>query len=90
LATTDLPKCNIKAFIDNDPLKITKMNENSKMLSETTWEGGGKLLINKQIYSPEILDGVTGTVAICSVMFAQEIETQIKSINKNLKIIMLK
>ena len=26
LATTDLPKCNIKAFIDNDPKKTTKIN----------------------------------------------------------------
>jgi hypothetical protein len=39
---------------------------------------------------PEILAGATETVAICSVMFAQEIVAQVKSINKNLKILMLK
>jgi hypothetical protein len=46
LATTDLLKCNIKAFIDNDPLKITKLNENNKAVNVNDMHGG-KLLINK-------------------------------------------
>jgi hypothetical protein len=51
--------------------------------------GGGKLDINKSVCTPEILSDFTGTVAICSVLYAQEIEAQIKAINKNLKIVKL-
>jgi hypothetical protein len=48
------------------------------------------MLTNKYIYAPEVLANATGTVVVCSVQFAQEIEAQVKSINKNLKIVMLK
>jgi hypothetical protein len=48
------------------------------------------MLINRNICSPEVLADATGTVVVCSVSFAQEIEAQVKSINKNLKIVMLK
>ena len=47
-------------------------------------------MIIKDVHTPEVLTGVAGTVAICSVRFAQEIEAQVKSINKDLKIVMLK
>jgi SAM-dependent methyltransferase len=82
LATTDLSKCNIKGFIDNDSKKNTKIDN-----AETN---NNKMLINKHIYAPSVLSDFTGTVAICSVQFAREIEEQIKSINKNIKIIILK
>jgi SAM-dependent methyltransferase len=82
LATTDLPKCNIKAFIDNDSKKVTKTN-----IREV--EGGGNLLINKHVQMPDVLAGFTGTLVICSVQFAQEITAQVKSINPHLKIIVL-
>jgi SAM-dependent methyltransferase len=82
LATTDLSKCNIKGFIDNDSKKNTKINNSE--------ENTNKTLINKHIYTPSVLSGFTGTVAICSVQFAREIEDQIKSINKNVKTIILK
>jgi SAM-dependent methyltransferase len=82
LATTDLPKCNIKAFIDNDPKKVIN--------NDLTQMGSGKMLINRRLCTPDVLAGATGTVAICSVRFAQEIEAQVKLINKNLKIVMMK
>ncbi|MDR1021732.1 MAG: class I SAM-dependent methyltransferase [Prevotellaceae bacterium] len=78
LATTDLPKCNIKAFIDNDSKKQRKLTY-----------GGGKMLISNEICAPKVLAGATGTVVICSVQFTQEIEAQIKSINESLKIVKL-
>jgi hypothetical protein len=87
LATSDLPKCNIRAFIDNDPKKAT--SDNSLNYSEKEFMCGGKMLINKHIYMPKVLAGFTGTVLITSILFAHEIEAQVKSINKNLKIIKL-
>jgi SAM-dependent methyltransferase len=78
LATTDLPKCNIKGFIDNDSKKNTKNNNSTD-----------KILINKHINSPDVLSDFTGTVVICSVQFAREIEEQVKSINKNIRNIII-
>ena len=81
LATTDLPKCNIKAFVDNDHRKVAD--------SEIVTGGGGNKLINKSVCAPEILSDFAGTVVICCIPFAQEIEAQIKAINKDLKIVKL-
>jgi len=72
LASSDLSKCNIKAFIDNDTNKQ------------------GQYIENCPIIAPEILNHYSGTVIICSALFAQDIVDQIGVINPNIQTVIIR
>jgi 2-polyprenyl-3-methyl-5-hydroxy-6-metoxy-1,4-benzoquinol methylase len=75
LATTDLAKCNIIGFLDNDTNKHTSANDG---------------LLGKSVQSPNILTDVEATVVICSAVFADEIQKQVLTINNKLKVVIIK
>jgi len=72
LASTDLSKCNIKAFVDNDTNKQ------------------GRLLENRPIIPPEVLNQFNGTIIVCSALYAQDIVNQIGVINPNIQTVIIK
>jgi SAM-dependent methyltransferase len=86
LANTDLSKCNIKAFLDNDKNKTSLNNANEPVEEGKEY----KLLIGKQMRSPEVLKEHQATVVICSAWFSKEIEEQVKSINPNIRTVVIR
>ena len=72
LASTDLSRCNIKAFIDNDTNKQ------------------GRVLENRPIVTPEILQQFIGKVIVCSALFAKEIVEQISLINPDIQSVVVR
>jgi SAM-dependent methyltransferase len=76
LATTDLSKCNIKCFLDNDK---TKQNRTYCYKN-----------IVKKIEDPQILKDFDGMVVICSALFSKEIEKEVLELNPKLKRIVCK
>ncbi len=72
LVNTSLNKCNIIAYVDNNPLKI------------------GENFQGKKIISPTKLKNMSNTILIASMLYAEDIQNQIKDMKLKNKVIILR
>jgi SAM-dependent methyltransferase len=82
LVTTDLSKCNIVCFVDNDTSKQKHQCTYINAMDGTSQ--------TRDICNAEVIKNFNGTVVICSAIHSVEIEKQVAQLNPNAMRIVLK